>query len=31
MSATIIAPMKPGSYAFHCTYHSNMHGMLVVK
>jgi plastocyanin len=31
MSATITAPMKPGSYAFHCTYHSNMHGMLVVK
>ncbi len=25
------APMKPGSYPFHCTYHSNMHGVLVVK
>jgi plastocyanin len=30
-SKTFTAPMKPGSYAFHCTYHSNMHGMLVVK
>jgi plastocyanin len=25
------APMTPGTYAFHCTYHSNMHGVLVVK
>ena len=25
------APDKPGSYPFHCTYHSNMHGVLVVK
>ncbi|UQX86935.1 cupredoxin domain-containing protein [Jatrophihabitans telluris] len=25
------APTAPGSYAFHCTYHSNMHGVLVVK
>ncbi len=25
------APSKPGSYPFHCTYHSNMHGVLVVK
>jgi|GEM_PF-581406 len=25
------APTKPGSYPFHCTYHSNMHGVLVVK
>jgi plastocyanin len=30
-SATFRAPMKPGTYAFHCTYHSNMHGMLVVR
>jgi plastocyanin len=30
-SATFTAPMKPGTYAFHCTYHGNMHGMLVVK
>jgi plastocyanin len=30
-SATFTAPMKPGSYAFHCTYHGNMHGTLVVK
>jgi plastocyanin len=25
------APMEPGSYPFHCTYHSNMHGVLVVQ
>jgi plastocyanin len=25
------APTKPGSYPFHCTYHSNMHGVLIVK
>jgi plastocyanin len=30
-STTFTAPMKPGSYAFHCTYHGNMHGTLVVK
>lgn len=30
-SKTFMAPMKPGSYAFHCTYHGNMHGTLVVK
>lgn len=30
-SATFTAPMKPGTYPFHCTYHSNMHGELVVK
>jgi len=28
---TFTAPSKPGSYPFHCTYHSNMHGVLVVK
>jgi plastocyanin len=25
------APTTAGSYAYHCTYHSNMHGTLVVK
>jgi plastocyanin len=30
-STTFKAPSKPGSYPFHCTYHSNMHGVLVVK
>lgn len=30
-SKTFTAPMKPGSYDFHCTYHGNMHGTLVVK
>jgi plastocyanin len=30
-STTFTAPMKPGSYPFHCTYHSNMHGVLVVR
>lgn len=30
-STSFKAPMKPGSYPFHCTYHSNMHGVLVVK
>ena len=30
-SGTFTAPMKPGSYPFHCTFHSNMHGTLVVK
>ncbi len=29
--STFKAPMTPGSYAYHCTYHSNMHGVLVVK
>lgn len=28
---TFKAPTTPGSYAFHCEYHSNMHGVLVVK
>jgi plastocyanin len=28
---TFTAPNKPGTYPFHCTYHSNMHGVLVVK
>ena len=30
-TATFAAPTKPGTYAFHCTYHANMHGSLVVK
>ena len=25
------APTTAGSYAYHCTYHSNMHGTLLVK
>lgn len=31
MTTTFVAPSKPGSYPFHCTYHANMHGVLVVK
>lgn len=30
-TATFKAPSKPGTYPFHCTYHSNMHGSLTVK
>ncbi|MEP6697322.1 MAG: cupredoxin domain-containing protein [Pseudonocardiales bacterium] len=30
-TTTFKAPMTPGSYPFHCKYHSNMHGVLVVK
>ena len=30
-SATFTAPSKPGSYRFHCKFHSDMHGTLVVK
>ena len=30
-SATFTAPSKPGAYAFHCTFHGNMQGTLVVK
>jgi plastocyanin len=30
-SATLTAPMTPGRYPFHCVYHGNMHGVLVVK
>lgn len=30
-TVTFTAPSKPGTYPFHCTYHSNMHGVLVVK
>lgn len=28
---TFTAPSKPGKYPFHCTYHANMHGTLVVS
>jgi plastocyanin len=30
-SATFTAPMKPGTYPYHCTFHSDMHGTLTVK
>jgi plastocyanin len=30
-TATFTAPTQPGSYAYHCTFHANMHGTLVVK
>jgi len=30
-TATFTAPSAPGSYPYHCTYHSNMHGTLTVK
>jgi plastocyanin len=30
-TVTLIAPIKPGRYAFHCQYHSNMSGVLVVS
>jgi plastocyanin len=30
-TATLTAPTKPGSYPYHCKYHANMHGTLVVK
>jgi plastocyanin len=29
-TATFTAPSKAGDYAYHCTYHSNMHGTLTV-
>jgi plastocyanin len=28
---TLTAPTEPGDYAFHCKYHSSMHGTLTVK
>lgn len=28
---TLTAPSEPGEYAFHCKYHSSMHGTLIVK
>ncbi len=30
-TAQFTAPTTPGSYPYHCAYHSNMHGTLVVK
>ena len=30
-TATFTAPTKPGSYPYHCTFHPNMHGTLIVK
>lgn len=30
-TATFKAPSEPGTYAFHCNYHPNMHGSLTVK
>jgi plastocyanin len=30
-TATFTAPSQPGTYAYHCTYHPNMHGTLTVQ
>jgi plastocyanin len=30
-TATFTAPTKPGTYAYHCTYHPAMHGQLIVQ
>lgn len=30
-TATFTAPSVPGTYPYHCTYHPNMHGTLIVK
>jgi plastocyanin len=30
-SVTFTAPSKPGSYPYHCNFHSNMQGMLTVR
>ncbi|MGO4121747.1 cupredoxin domain-containing protein [Arthrobacter sp. YAF16] len=30
-TATFTAPSKPGTYAYHCTFHPGMHGTLTVK
>jgi plastocyanin len=30
-TASFVAPTKPGTYAYHCTFHPGMHGTLVVK
>ena len=30
-TTTFTAPTQPGSYAYHCTYHPAMHGVLIVK
>jgi plastocyanin len=31
MTTTFTAPTTPGRYPFHCTYHSTMHGVLIVS
>lgn len=30
-TTTFTAPTTPGTYAFHCKYHTNMHGSLIVE
>ncbi len=30
-TVTFTAPSQAGSYPFHCDYHSNMHGVLIVR
>jgi plastocyanin len=30
-SAKLTAPSKPGNYPYHCSFHAEMHGTLVVK
>src|SRR5699024_10355363 len=30
-TTTFSAPTQPGTYDYHCTYHSNMHGTLIVQ
>lgn len=30
-TASFIAPAQPGSYAYHCSFHPDMHGALVVR
>jgi len=30
-TVTFTAPSKPGRYPFHCDYHANMHGVLIVQ
>jgi plastocyanin len=30
-TATFTAPTQPGSYPYHCTYHPNMRGTLIVE
>jgi plastocyanin len=30
-TATFTAPARPGTYAYHCAFHPNMHGTLVVR
>jgi plastocyanin len=31
MTVSFTAPTKPGTYTYHCEYHSYMHGTLIVK